>query len=368
MPVTGPPRELPPAAECLERERSIRSLFPPLERFCGDPTRGSAQPPVRECGVQLEVPDSRARQVPGVGNACEGAPPRELEALPFETQCRARDLLQSGIAAHLHCHSQGGTERRGQRHLRLGAPVLAPVMQLCVSYAEGDRLGVARQQRTQRAARDVDFTAAPARENAGARAAHVCGRVYRHGRCAARSARKVDVGALERNSPGLEASAARHAPGVQPDGKPRRAQPHYSLARLAELDVLEHRLGAVPAPAHREAPEAHLEPGLVTDQLLERCAVLRHARCGELVRHEQERRHEQCATQDEQGRAQVCGNTPPGGACGAAGGERGSPGWRCTHHLKPSDEYDVVLVNAVESLDLQADRPAYLGLEFSQGG
>src|SRR5262249_41236519 len=51
------------------------------------------------------------------------------------------------------------------------------------------------------------------------------------------------------------------------------------------------------------------------------------------------------------------------------GAQRGSSlGWRCTHHLKSSDEYDVVLVNAVESLDLQADRPAHLSFQFSQGG
>jgi hypothetical protein len=97
--------------------------------------------------------------------------------------------------------------------------------------------------------------------------------------------------------------------------------------------------------------------------------VLRHACRGKLVRNEQQQSEDEGAAEGEPCCAQVRGGAPRGSACGAAGGRRGSSlGWRCTHHLKPSDKYDVVLVNAVESLDLQADRPAYLGLQFSQGG
>src|SRR5271169_6387082 len=36
--------------------------------------------------------------------------------------------------------------------------------------------------------------------------------------------------------------------------------------------------------------------------------------------------------------------------------------------LRALDEYDVVLIDAVECLDLQADRASYLCLEFAEGG
>ena len=90
--------------------------------------------------------------------------------------------------------------------------------------------------------------------------------------------------------------------------------------------------------------------------------MLRHARRGKLVRNEQQRRENEYAAETDHGEAQVRGGAARDRARGATGARRrGSLGWRCTHHLKPSDEYDVVLVNAVESLDLQADpgRPTW---------
>src|SRR5882762_3289954 len=55
---------------------------------------------------------------------------------------------------------------------------------------------------------------------------------------------------------------------------------------------------------------------------------------------------------------------PP--AAGATGPAAGSAGF--TRTLVPLDEYDVVVINAVEGLDLQTDRTTDLRLELAQGG
>ena len=101
--------------------------------------------------------------------------------------------------------------------------------------------------------------------------------------------RQIDIGSFESNAAGLEVSAAQRAPGVESDDQPGRTQQRTARVGLTELDLLEERFRAVPAPAHREAGEAYLESGLPADQLLERRAVLRHACRGGLVRDQPHR-------------------------------------------------------------------------------
>ena len=64
-------------------------------------------------------------------------------------------------------------------------------------------------------------------------------------------------------------------------GEERYAE--HAAPGLAELDTMKHRLRAVPTPAQGQLAESDLEPGLVTDQLLERRAVLRYPGGGQLI-------------------------------------------------------------------------------------
>src|SRR6516225_6872792 len=214
--------------------------------------------------------------------------------------------------------------------------------------ANGDCIGCAREQRAQRAAGDVDLTAAPACQDACTGEARSCGRARASARSAAPIAGEIDERILERDAAGLEMAAARHAPGVEGDDQPLRTQQRRPARRLTELDILEQRFRTVPAPAHRKAVEADFEPGLMTYQLLERRTLLWHTRRCQPVGDQQQREQCECPAEREQGRAQRRSGAARSSASGAARGLRGSwLGWRSTHQSNTSDEYDVVLINAV---------------------
>src|SRR5580700_7394582 len=151
------------------------------------------------------------------------------------------------------------------------------------------------------------------------------------------------------------AAAARSAPL-----RPRSMSGSSSLMRTAAsspLRAMRHassptisrgaRSSALPAPgpAHAQLAEAHLEAGFVTDQLLECGALLRHTRRDQLVGEDHREQQQQHAAERDQRDAQLR--------------------FTDVHALH---EYDVVMIHAVEGLDLQADRPADLRLEFAQGG
>src|SRR5262249_18835821 len=136
-------------------------------------------------------------------------------------------------------------------------------------------------------------------------------------------------------------------------------------ARLGERHAVKDRLWSVPAPAHGELAEGDFQPGLVADEILERRTVLRHARRDQLAEEQRQAGDEHRATeQGEQAPAPV----PSAAVAGGASARRGSRhGWRLIHD-RVLNEYDVVLIHAVEGLDLQADRTTHLRLELAERG
>jgi hypothetical protein len=181
---------------------------------------------------------------------------------------------------------------------------------LRVPQAHDQRRRRAAGGQAHRPALQVDAVAAPAGQQARARiqraALRRTGRGGR-GRRAAQGA-QVDVRIHEGDAAGLEAAAARHAPRIQGDDQFRGVQRRPG-AGIAHGDIVEHRLRTVPAPAHAQATEADLQPGLMADQLLKGGPMLRHA--GGDHRESQEHRERQHGTaaesEGEQLQVRACG-------------------------------------------------------------
>ena len=333
-PVPAEPRKPPRTAQPLDGERrGAGDRRPPLERLRQHRAVGDEEASLREFGVQLEVAPAGLRQVALPGRIFAERPPAgELEHAAFETEGAARAGRPCGIAGHGQGEVRAGTETCGQQHQRVRSPRRSPVPQLCVRDAEREGERRPAEGPAQRATLDVDASVPPARQQpcAGARQRLVPGDAgTRAGQTCAGP--EIDVGVHQRDAPGLEPAAAHHAPGVQSDDELRRTQQRPGPAGLAERDTVKHGFRTVPAPAHGKLAEAHVESGLLADQLLERGAVLRHARGGQLP-GDQHHRTQDGGAAEHPGRPAQPGARRARSACGGRGNRPGSGlCWRYTH-------------------------------------
>jgi hypothetical protein len=78
-------------------------------------------------------------------------------------------------------------------------------------------------------------------------------------------------------------------PGVKPHNELRRTQQGLRIARLVELNLPKYCLRAIPTPAQSKLGEANIQPGLNTDEMLERGAMLRDPGASQLICEQDER-------------------------------------------------------------------------------
>ena len=333
-PMPAEPRKPPRTAQPLDGERrGGRERRSPLERLRQHRAIGAEDASLRELGVQLEVAPARLRQVALQGRIFDERPPAgEFEHAAFETEGAGQAGRSCRIARHLQREVRAGTETCRQQHQRVRSPRRSQAPQLCVPDAQGEGGRCPGAGPAQRATLDVDPSVPPARQQpcAGARHRLVPGAAgTRAGQTCAGP--EIDVGIHQRDAPGLQPAAAHHAPGVQTHDELRRTQQRPAAAGLAERDTVKHGFRTVPAPAHGKLAEAHVESGLLADQLLERGAVLRHARGGQLP-GDQHHRTQDGGAAEHPGRPAQPGARRARSACGGRGNRPGSGlCWRYTH-------------------------------------
>ncbi len=146
------------------------------------------------------------------------------------------------------------------------------------------------------------------------------------------AAGEIDLRGDQLYAPGFGVAAAEGAPGVETNNQFRGAEQRFRGTRFVELNVAEHRFGAIPTPSQAQFGEAHVEARLSADEALERSAVLRHSGERQLVREQQESGDGAHAERAQQGNSQ-----PAPGRSGRIGA-----GLRHRSHAIPFSEFSAI--------------------------